>query len=234
MPDNQKSPHEGHRNRLRERYLKDGLTSFEPHNVLELILFSTIPRKDTNVIAHDLINHFGSLEAVLGADPIELQKVKDVGPKTAYMLSIIPDISKYYISIKMKEKDSFKSLDDVAEFLRNQYLFEDKEVFSAICLDAAGKLISFDKLAIGMATHVDVDLAKVLQFTLAKNAASVIVAHNHPAGNLEPSTADLSFTSKLSDAFKLLRIKFIDHLIITPTSYQSLANHGLYSRYFNK
>ena len=226
--------HSGHRSRLRQRFLKQGIEGFEPHNILEILLFYGIPYRDTNDIAHKLIDKFGSLEGVFDADIKELTKIDGIGENSATLIKLVPQISKYYLSLKNKNKKVFASLDEVAEFMQSHYLFEEREIFTALYLDGSGRLISYDKIAKGTANSVDVNIPKVLEITLLKNASSVIIAHNHPSGNLAPSTADLHATNHLSDAFKMLHINFVDHLIITQDNYLSLAGHAEYSRYFQK
>ncbi len=226
-----KALHAKHRSRVKQRFLRDGLDGFEPHNVLELLLFYGIPQCDTNVIAHELINKFGSLEGVFEADYKDLQTVKGVGENSASLIKLIPQISRYYLRLKTQDKVKFDSPDELAEYIRAQYLFEEREVFSAIYLDSAGKLISFDRIAEGSASHVDLNFAKIIEITISKNAAKVIVAHNHPAGNLIPSAADLHTTNKLSEIFKIVHIDFVDHMIITPDGYMSMAQHDKYWRY---
>ncbi len=234
MPKSTDNIHKMHRQRLRKRFLREGIDSFEPHNILELLLFYSISQKDTNCLAHSLINRFGSIEAVFDADIKELEKVDGIGEQSAFLIKLIPQISKYYLSLKTCDKAQFSSLNEVVEFLQERYLFEPREVFTALYLDSAGKLISFDKIAEGTVNSVNISIAKVMEITLPKNAASVIVAHNHPSGNLQPSTADLHATNHLSEAFSILKISFIDHLIITPTDYISMAKDTKYSRYFKQ
>ncbi len=226
------SLHAGHRSRLRQRFLSQSIEGFEPHNILELLLFYGIPYRDTNDIAHKLIDKFGSLEAVFDADIKELMTVDGIGENSATLIKLVPQISKYYLSLKSKNKIEFAGLDDIAEFMRQRYLFEEREIFTALYLDSAGKLISFNKIAEGTANFVDINIAKVIEITLSKNASKVIIAHNHPGGNLSPSTSDLHATNHLSDAFTMLHLEFIDHLIITRDDYLSLAKHTEYSRYF--
>lgn len=225
-----KNDHDGHRDRLKQRFLTEGIDGFEPHNILELILFYGIPYRDTNDTAHDLMSTFGSLEGVFNADLDDLMKIKGVGKNTASLIKLIPQLSKYYLQLKISDKQRFNSFDELIEFLRTKYLFADREIFSAVCLDGNGKLLSFDQIAEGSPTHIDLNLAKVVELVLKKNAACVIIAHNHPAGTLEPSVADLNATSQISDAFKIIGVPLIDHIILTQTDYFSMATK--YSRYF--
>ncbi len=229
-----KGVHAGHRSRLRQRFLTEGIDRFEPHNILELLLFYGIPYQDTNELAHELINRFGSLEAVFEADIAELQTVKGIGENAATLIKLVPQISKYYLTLKTKDKVEFDSMDEVAKYVRDRILFEENEIFVALYFDSAGRLLSFERIAEGTASQINLSITKLVEISVAKNASNVIVAHNHPAGTLSPSTADLHATNHMCDAFKLLRIKFVDHIIVTPDDYYSLANNSVYSRYFDK
>ncbi len=232
MAISEKGIHAGHRERLKKRFSKVGIEGFEPHETLEMLLFYCIGRKDTNELAHALINRFGSLEAVLEADIHELKSVEGIGEHSALLIHLVQQISKFYIAQQSKDKEKFNSLNEIADFIRCRYRLEKKEIFTALFLDSANKLISFDRIAEGTANSVDINITKVMEIALPKNAASVIVAHNHPGGNLTPSTADLRTTNLLSDAFALLKINFLDHLIITNDDFLSLAKDSKYSRYF--
>lgn len=222
----------GHRARLKQRFLTQGIEGFEPHNILELLLFYGIPYRDTNGIAHDLIDTFGSIENVFDADIEQLCKVDGVGENSATLIKLVPEISKYYLQLKYKDRKKFESTDEIAEFLKKHYLFEEHEVFSIMCLDSAGKLIEFKKLTDGGADHTGVNIVKAVELVIKKNAVCVIVAHNHPGGHLKPSVADLNTTNRLREAFDMINVRLLDHIILTPNGYFSMANDSAYSGIF--
>ena len=228
------STHEGHRKRLKSRFLKSGLTDFEDHNVLELLLFYAVPYKDTNELAHRLLSHFGSMERVFEADFDELCKVDGVGENIATLIKLVPDISKYYLDLKFQERDSFKSVEDIAEFLQHKYLFDTREVFSLLCLDSNGGYLGFEKMSSGTANITEVSIIKAIEAAVRNHASCVVLAHNHPGGTLTPSTDDIATTRRLCDAFSTVNIQVKDHIIVTKDSFLSLINSKQYNSLFPK
>ena len=226
------STHEGHRKRLKSRFLKSGLTDFEDHNVLELLLFYAVPYKDTNELSHRILSHFGSMERVFEADFDELCKVDGVGENIATLIKLVPDISKYYLDLKHHERDSFHSVEEIAEFLQHKYLFDTNEVFSLICLDSKGGYLGFEKMFVGTANITEVSIIKAIEAAIRNHASCVVLAHNHPSGTLTPSTDDIATTRRLCDAFGLVNISVMDHIIITKDSFLSLINTRQYNSLF--
>jgi len=131
-------PHQGHRKRLKSRFLNSGLKGFEDHNVMELLLFYALPYKDTNELAHNIINRFGSIEKAFDAEFAELCEVEGVGENVATLIKLVPEISKFYLNLKKQDRKEFNSVEKIAEFLQEQYIFDDKEAFSVMCLDNSG------------------------------------------------------------------------------------------------
>ena len=224
--------HEGHRKRLKGRFLKSGLKDFEDHNVLELLLFYAVPYKDTNELAHKLIDRFGSIERVFESDFDELCKVEGVGENIATLIKLVPQISKYYFDLKHQGRDRFDGLQDLAQFLQHKYAFEDREVFSVLCLDSQGGFVGFEMLQAGTTNLTEVSIVKAVQIALRYNASCVVVAHNHPGGGLEPSVEDISTTRRLSDAFAAVSVKMIDHIIVTYDGFTSMANEKHFASIF--
>ena len=229
------SSHEGHRKRLKSRFLKSGLDGFEDHNVLELLLFYAIPYKDTNELAHKIINHFGTMERVFDADIKELCQIDGVGENVATLIKLVPQISQYYLRLKQQKRERFKTVDEIAEFLRDQYVFDDREAFSILCLDSQCGFLGYEKMQAGTANLSEVSIVKAIEIAFRYNATCVVIAHNHPSGGLKPSDNDITTTRRICDAFSAVHIDVKDHIIVTKTDYTSMINSKQYeSMFINK
>ena len=226
--------HQGHRKRLKSRFLNSGLQGFEDHNVMELLLFYALPYKDTNELAHNIINHFGSIEKVFDADFDQLCEVEGVGENAATLIKLVPEISKFYLQLKNQDRKEFRTVEDIAEFLQEKYLFDDKESFSVMCLDNSGGFLGFEKMQAGTANLTEVSVIKAIEIAVRHNAACVVISHNHPGGTLKASSEDILTTRRLLDAFNAVRIKVMDHIIVTKNGFLSLVNTKQYGSLFNK
>ena len=211
----EKNLHEGHRGRLKNRFLTSGLDSFEDHNILEMLLFYSIPRKDTNDIAHELIAHFGSLKAVFDADLDELVKVKGISENSATLIKMIPAIAKAYLSNKSNKRPTLDDINTIKEFLFHTYFGETKEVVYLLLLNNKLELISLEKLHEGSVNSSQIEMRKLLDLIIKKNASSVILAHNHPDGMPCPSYEDIQTTSELLSTLGPLNISLIEHFVVT-------------------
>lgn len=212
---NDKNLHEGHRGRLKNRFLSNGLESFEDHNILEMLLFYSIPRKDTNDIAHELINHFGSLKAVFDADFEELITVKGISENSATLIKMIPAISRAYLANKSNTKPVLDDVNKIKEFLFHTYYGETKEVVYILLLNNKFELISLEKVHEGSVNSARIELRKLVDVIIKKNAASVILAHNHPDGIPSPSYEDIQTTADLIATLNLIDIQLIEHFVVT-------------------
>ncbi len=220
MPENK---HEGHRERLRGRFEKEGLSKFEPHNVLELALFYALPRKDTNELAHDLIRHFGSFSEVLDAPVYELEKVAGIGHSTAVFISLIRDLQRYYQSDKVNAK-RISGHDEIVEYIFARLSPLTEEHVMLVCVDNKMNMICADVLCEGSVNSAALSTRAVINCALKHNAVAVILAHNHPRGYALPSRDDLQTTQAIKDALKTISVALIDHVICTPTEKTSMAS----------
>ena len=220
--------HTGHRERLRKRFLKEGLDSFEDHQILELLLFQVISRGDTNPVAHRLIKRYGSLSAVLEADPKDMATLEGVGEKTAAFLSMIPQITRRYFHDRVvRKKPQLNSSEAVSEYLIPLMAGRTEEVFYVLCLDTQCRLIYPALVSEGTIRETTVYPRHVVEEALRHNAASVIFAHNHPAGSLKPSQQDQRLTKLLIQALGPLDIKALDHIIVAGNQTFSFASEGI-------
>lgn len=219
--------HEGHRERVRARFLREGLDSFQPHEVLELILFYCIPRMDTNEIAHRLIDEYGSLSNVLEAPVDKLAESKGVSKNTAVLLSLLPHISRYYLKDRWGERPVLNSSKIAGEFAVSLLTGKTYEEFLIICLDSQNKVIQVETVHKGTVNEAVVYPRLVLETALKYKSNSVIFAHNHPGGSLKPSSADIDLTVKLKHLLQGISIKVNDHIIAAGTEFFSFAENGM-------
>jgi len=219
--------HTGHRKRLRMRFLKEGLDSFEDHQVLELLLFQAVPRRDTNPLAHKLIQRFGSLSAVLEADPKDLASVEGVGENAAAFLSMIPHVTRRYFHDRVKHsRKPLNNSESAAEYLVPLMAGRSEEVFYVICLDSQLRVLYPALISEGTVKDALVHPRHVAEAAVRHKAASVILAHNHPAGSVKPSAHDHKLTRSLVQALGGIDIKVVDHVIIAGDQFYSFAKEG--------
>ena len=221
--------HDGHRSRVKSRFLTEGLDNFKDYQALELLLFYAIPMKDTNELAHKLINEFGSLYGLLEADPRDICKRCGVSENTAVLLTLIPQLSRKYLNEKWGEKPVINSSFKAGEFAVSLFVGRTYEVFYVLCLDSQNKVNYSALVHEGTINEAPVYPRLIVETALRHQANSVILAHNHPGGSLKPSSADLEVTKKISNALGAISIKVIDHIIVAGEKYFSLAEKGLIS-----
>ncbi len=217
--------HENHRARVRETFKRTGADGMPDHNLLELLLFYSIPRKDTNEIAHRLIAAFGSLSRVFDASYEELMEIDGIGESSALLISMIPSICRRYIESSNSQKVNLSEPDEAMNYIIRKYYGSNKvESFYMLCLDAVGNLLNCCKLGEGTPGSVIVDKRKVLETALRNKADKVIFAHNHPNGIAAPSKDDISMTSELSSVLFSVGIRLADHIIVSGNEAVSLAS----------
>ena len=221
------SVHDGHRERMKNKLLEAGLDAFDDHNVLELLLFYSMPRKDTNPLAHELLNHFGSLEAVFEAPAEELKKISGIGDNTVTLIKLIPEVTRRYAIDKNRSDSILDSAEKAGSFLVPRYMYERDEVVYVICLDSKCKLICCKELFRGVANSAEISIRKIAELALAKNAASVIISHNHTSGIAVPSQEDIRTTKSISHALDLVGVYLADHVVVADEDYVSMAESGL-------
>ncbi|MBF0294962.1 MAG: DNA repair protein RadC [Magnetococcales bacterium] len=220
--------HQGHRQRLRRRFQEEGLEKFEDHQVLEMLLFNVLPRQDTNAIAHQLIDRYGGLAAVLEADPVDLATLPGMGQAAAYFLAMIPPLTRRYLQCKASHprpslNDPFKAREYVLALTAGRT----EEVFYVLCLDLHARLLYPALVSRGTINEAHVHPRQVVEIALRHKAAEVILAHNHPAGTTTPSRADRNLTIVLMNALQPIGIRLVDHLITAGNQCFSMAQEGV-------
>lgn len=219
--------HSGHRARLKQRFLAEGLDSFNDYQILELLLFYTIPLKDTNEIAHELIKTFGSLSRVLDAHPSELQKVKGISEHSSAMLSMLPQVFRAYSKDIMRERPVLGNTETAKNYIKNFFMGRLYEVFYLFCMNKSYRVIHEELLCEGSLDEAPCYPRLVLESAFRHNAQKVIFAHNHPSNIMRPSTSDIKSTQKLVKLFESLDIEVVDHIIVGKTDCVSMAELGL-------
>lgn len=220
--------HDGHRDRLRNRFLNFGMDALEDHEVLELLLFFSIQRKDTNALAHRLLNHFGSLKAVMHASFSDLMSVRGIGPNTAHLLMLCMPLCRRY---QICQNDPKKPLDNVklcAEYLKPYFFGATEEHAYLLCLDAKCKPICCRELSEGSATTTILPIRKAAQLALDCNAVSVILSHNHPGSESKPSSNDYNMTKLMQETLTQMGIQLADHIIFGTDGHTSIAETGFF------
>ena len=221
------SIHDGHRERLKKRFYEYGLDSFSDINVLEMLLFYSIPRRDTNEIAHRLLKEFGSLDAVFRASVRELQHVEGVGYNSAILINFVSRLLKKIEMSKTADVKIIKNSKDAGNYFLPRFVNEPDEILYLLALDGKRAIISCTEMARGSVNTVDVNVRRVIETALKEKAVSIILAHNHPGGVLLPSKEDDFLTGQIYKALRPLGILLEDHIIVAGGKYISFSDAGI-------
>lgn len=224
-PKAQASIHAGHRERLRERFLRSGMDDFADHEVMELLLTYAIPRVDVNEQAHALINRFGSVAGVLDALPDEICEIKGVGPAAAQFLTMLPSVFRRYALNKSEPGEPMETLSKIGEFLHAKYTGITFERVYLLLFDNSMRLIDCCHLDDGSVNCSKISMRKVAELCLLKHASCAVLAHNHPMGLTIPSSADLEVTQSVENALDTVGVMFLEHIIVTENSYAPIMRH---------
>lgn len=206
--------YDGHRQRLRDRFEDFGPDSLKDHELLELLLFFSIPRRNTNPVAHELLNRFGSLSGVLAATGIDLRAVDGVGESTALFIRLVNEIARRARMTNIAKKP-LNNLGDLCDYCSELLSGERSEQFCVLLMDARFNLIRSVRLAAGIPDSVTVYPRLIAEHALKAGAAKVAMVHNHPAGNCTPSPEDIRTTESVSSALSALGIDLVDHIIVS-------------------
>ncbi|MBQ8540401.1 MAG: DNA repair protein RadC [Clostridia bacterium] len=216
----------GHRQRMRNRFYKEGIDNFEPHEALEMILYFTIPRHDTNAIAHRLIEHFGSFHGVLEANREALLKF-GLTENTVAHLKMFPAFVNYYTQSRAWGTAYFSDSTAIGNYAVNKIGERTNEVFGVLCLTAQRKFINFEIIEEGTVASATVSPRKVAECALRNNASKVVFVHNHPSGSLMPSIDDKELTKRLASMLDTMDIGLVDHIIVANGRFSSMSEQGI-------
>ncbi len=218
MPSNN-NLHSGHRARMKEKYLRLGSDAFSDHELLEMLLFHSIPRADTNETAHKLIERFGSLEGVFTSEQEMLLTIDGIGESSAILISLVDDIRNRIAKTPVRKKKKYKTLSDVGELLSSFYSGARKEYFTAMYFTSSMELIDVAIIAEGSETEVAVTPSRIARDAVLKNAAGVIIAHNHLGECSLISSADRKITNLVEVTLSAIGVPLIEHIVVTPAGY---------------
>lgn len=221
-PDSDQAHYHGHRERLRDRFRSSGDTALADYEILELLLFRLIPRRDTKPIAKALLERFGTLAGVIGAPPSLLQEVKGVGEAVALDLKLISAVGQRMLKSEIKGKQVLGSWTSVIDYCHAAMAYEAREQFRILFLDKRNALIADEVQGKGTIDHTPVYPREVVKRALELSATAIILVHNHPSGDPTPSRADIDMTKMIVDTAKPLGITVHDHIIIGKDGHASL------------
>jgi len=224
----QDNAHDGHRARMRNRYLQSGFDGFEDHEILEMILYNCYRRRNTNDIAHKLLDHFGSLSAVFEA-PLDSLIEVGISESVAVSLKMIPDICRVYYDDRNNSKSKILSLDALGEYFVHKFIGRNDESVYLLLLDSKCKEIYCGVVATGSSITSDVPIRKIVDLALRYNASLAVISHNHPSGVALPSKADLNVTNVLFNTLATVGVRLVDHIIVADDDYVSLRDSELCS-----
>ena len=229
MTEKEASP--GHRKRLRERFIKSGLRGFHDYEIIELLLTLGSPRKDCKPQAKEVIRRFKTLRAALSASPEELQQIEGIGPHSALGIKLVSEVAREFLKQKIVDKPAYKSGREIFDYLYHSMRDLKKEVFKVIYLNSQNQIIDIADLSEGTVDRGAVSPREVIESAIRHNAISLILVHNHPSGNPEPSQSDEQITRDLVFAGGIMQIRVLDHIIIGENKYYSFAVEGLIEKY---
>jgi DNA repair protein RadC len=216
---------------MKESFLAHGLEPMSDIGALELLLYYAIPRRNTNELAHALLDTFGSLDGVFHASKEELMTVPGIGDHAATLLTLVPQIVKKSAVSKTREIIQIRSSSEAGAYLLPRFQHEQDELLLMLCLDARRSVICCCEMAHGVVNSVEASTRRIVEKALKVKASAVIIAHNHPSGFAIPSREDDAFTKSLYDSLELVGVRFLDHIIVAGDDYVSLADTGILSLY---
>ncbi len=234
MADGKVNIHKDHRKKVKDRFFECGFTGMPDHNILEAILFLGIPQKDTNPIAHELIDTFGSFSGVLEAKKSDLLKVKGMTESAAFAIMSYLPVNRRYIESLQKKKPVFENNDQIIDFLKP--LFFEKSTIERVfvlCFDSKNRMIACRNICDGDISSALFDVRELTRIVLELNAQKIIVAHSHPHGVALPSREDIATTKLIYEMMKFIKVHLDDHLIVTDTGYMSMAKNRHYTHIFH-
>lgn len=221
------NPHAGHRDRIRERFHKEGGDHFQSHELLEMYLFPLLPRRDTNEIAHRLLDRFGSLEEVFLADPSALAMVEGISEKTATAIKVTAAVFRRMAQECYQAPKRYEHFEDVARYLQTLYVGITVERVHLLLFDNGMKLLDCVVLDEGTVNQANITPRKIVEQAIKKDASAVLLAHNHPKGVAIPSSEDIATTNFLQNSLRNMGITLIDHVIVGRETIMPILNHQM-------
>ena len=235
MAKEQECAHKNHRERLKKKVKEHGLKCLEYHEILELLLTYTIPRKDTNPTAHKLMNRFGSFSSVIDADYYDLLKVDGIGPESALFFNVLSQMRDFYFKSKQEQESiEIKTTHQAVQFFRNFYPIKDKEFMVMVCLNKNKRVMRVFRYEGVSENEITFDIKQITNNINDNGVSSVVLFHTHPQGNVLPSMSDIVATQRLINSCLTDGIDFDDHIILTESKHYSFNNNGIIYEMKNK
>ncbi len=217
--------HSGHRERMRKKFIENGFDVFEPHEALEMYLFYAIPRKNTNPLAHDLLDRYLTIGGVCDAPIDELMNEFGLSQTAAVFIKMLPEMSRLYNESKLSDQN-VRDYENLGKIFQTKFIGRTNEAVALMLGDAKGKMIYFNIISKGSLNSSDMPIRKIVDLALRHNAKTAFIAHNHPSGTALPSRSDLVTTQTLRETLLSVGVDLIDHFIITDDDYVSLRESG--------
>lgn len=205
--------HDGHRKRLRQKFLKE--SHLEDHEILELLLFHTIPRQNTNEIAHRLLDRFGSFRGIMEADMAALQEIEGIGAQSAYFLRLQAEVVARYHLGEVDMNGLLSSQRDLYQYLQSLFVGATNERVYLVLFNGSGRVILSRKISEGLTAVADISPSRITNLAVKHGAVAVLIAHNHPGGIAYPSAQDVEVTDIVLDSLQKVNISLIDHFVVT-------------------
>lgn len=218
--------HDGHREKMRARFMGSGLDSFADHEALELLLYYAIPRRDTNPAAHALMERYETLSNVLNAPVEDLKSVEGIGESAAILIHLVSLLHQKANLPSNKKPVILNTTGETGKYLLQRFAGEHSEAVYELCLDRKGKLLSCKRLGGGTDFSIDLDIRQMVENALRTCASAVVLAHNHPSGIALPSANDYAATERARDALKAVDILLADHIIVADGDFVSFRDSG--------
>jgi DNA repair protein RadC len=222
---------EGHRRRLREKFLKSGLSGFHDYEIVELLLTLGSPRKDCKEPAKEALKRFKTLQGVLSTSLEELQEISGIGPVNAFGIKLVQEVAREFLKERIINQPVLQSPKDIFDYLYHSMRDLDREKFKVIYLDGQNRIIDTEDLFEGTVNTTAIYPREVMKSAIKHNAVGLLFAHNHPSGDPAPSNADKQLTRDLVYAGSVMQLRVLDHLIIGGNRYFSFAEDGLISKF---
>ncbi|HCA04500.1 MAG TPA: hypothetical protein DEO32_01240 [Ruminococcaceae bacterium] len=223
--------HEGRRQRQKNKFLNHGFDAFEQHEVLEVLLYYAIPRRDTNPMAHRLLERYGNFGRVCDAPADELERDFGLSKNAVTLLKMQPQLARIYAESKINDTNFIES-ETLGDLFQTKFIGRTAEAVAMLLGDARGRIIFFDIIAEGSISSTEMPIRRMVDLAIRHNAKTAFIAHNHPSGSLLPSKQDLDTTMTICDTLFNVGVRLLDHYIITDTNYLSLKDSGMADHIF--
>lgn len=218
--------HAGHRDRMRKRFLDTGLDGFEPHETLEMLLFYAVPMKNTSILAHQLIDRFGSISAVFDA-PLDLLTEFGLTERQAMFLKMIPEVCRVYLDDKYNNTEKIIRKEKMCDYLITKFIGRQEECVILLLLDSKGRELFCGVVSKGGSRSSQISIRRIVDLAMRCHASVAVIAHNHPSGVAFPSSGDFKTTEDVKKALALVGVKLADHIIVADDDCISMSDSGM-------